>query len=303
MKKLLIAFFFLLPLLSKAHGITDFMFYTYTVKEKNFSAVVDELKERLNKKGLPVLRALTISEAIKARGSTDFPNYTVLLACDMKDKEDLLIRVPFMSNLIPCSIAIYQNKDGSVSITIVNEKPYIMKYSKELSKEKKRLIRNVYKDLRAVLESVGKLKRTSISKVQVKELMANLKDVFFETSFTFKGLSFDDAKMLLKTSLDGINMNILSIEDIRLQTPKYSFMLACNLTYGERVLRDFPQFGTLAPCRVYIYEKPDGTVGVGYVNIQTLIKLYRRHLPKEAVEVFEKADQDIKSAIKEVKGE
>ncbi len=301
MKKLLIAFFLILPLVSKAHDITSFMFYTYTVKGKDFSSVVEELKEKLNKKGLPVLRTLTISEAIKARGSKDFPNYTVLLACDVKGKEDILIRVPFMSNLIPCSIAIYQNKDGSVSMTIVNERPYIMKYSKDLSKEEKRLMRNVYRDLRAVLRNLGRPK--GISKVQAKKLMTDLKKASFETSYTLKGLSFDDAKMFLKTSLDGVNMNILSVEDIRMQTPKYSFMLACNLTYGERILRDFPQFGTLAPCRIYLYEKPDGTVGVGYVNIQTLIKLYRRHLPKEAIEVFEKADKDIKAAIKEVSGE
>lgn len=301
MKKLLIAFFLLLPLLSKAHGITDLMFYTYTVKGKDFSSVVEELKEKLNKKGLPVLRTLTISEAIKARGSKDFPNYTVLLACDVKGKEDLLIRVPFMSNLIPCSVAVYQNKDGSVSMTILNEGPYIMKYSKGLSREEKRLMRNVYRNLRAVLGNLGKPK--GIGKVQAKKPMAHLKEVSFETSYTLKGLSFDDAKMLLKTSLDGVNMNILSVEDMKLQTPKYSFMLACNLTYGEKILRDFPQFGTLAPCRVYLYEKPDGTVGVGYVNIQTLIKLYRKHLPKEAIEVFEKADKDIKAAIKEVSGE
>ncbi|RMH03610.1 MAG: DUF302 domain-containing protein, partial [Aquificota bacterium] len=58
----------------------------------------------------------------------------------------------------------------------------------------------------------------------------------------------------------------------------------------------------LAPCRVYLYEK-GGKLGVGYINIPFLLKTYRKHLGKENAEIFEKADQDIKQAIKEAKGE
>ncbi|ADO45893.1 protein of unknown function DUF302 [Hydrogenobacter thermophilus TK-6] len=300
--KILPILLFLLTL-SFAGDITSLMFQTYRVEGKDFQSVVEELKEKLNQSDLKVLRTLTISEAIKARGVKDFPNYTVLLACDRKEKEDLLIKVPFMSNLIPCSVAVYENKDGSVSITAINEKPYLEAFSKELSKDDRRLISKTYMELRRVLSSVGKYKKAHISKAQIRKIMSQLKGVFFETSDTIKGMSFEDAKTLLKTALDGVNMNILGVEDIRKETPKYSFMLACNLTYGEKILREFPHFGTLAPCRVYLYEKPDGSVGVGYINIQTLIKLYGKHLHRDAVEVFEKADRDIKSAIKEVKGE
>ncbi|WP_340690187.1 DUF302 domain-containing protein [Hydrogenobacter thermophilus] len=289
--------------LSFAGDITSLMFQTYRVEGEDFQSVVEELKEKLNQNDLKVLRTLTISEAIKARGVKDFPNYTVLLACDRKEKKDLLIKVPFMSNLIPCSVAVYENKDGSVSITAINEKPYLEAFSKELSKDDRRLISKTYMELRRVLSSVGKYKKAHISKTQIRKTMSQLKGVSFETSDTIKGMSFEDAKTLLKTALDGVNMNILGVEDIKKETPKYSFMLACNLTYGEKILREFPHFGTLAPCRVYLYEKPDGSVGVGYINIQTLIKLYGKHLHRDAVEVFEKADRDIKSAIKEVKGE
>lgn len=304
MKKLLLLLLAFFPTLSSAADITDLMFRTYTVSGKDFNSVVDELKQGLNEKGdLKVLRVLTISEAIKARGVKDFPNYTVILACDPKGKEDLLIRIPFMSNLIPCSVAVYENPDGSVSMTTINEKPYLREFSKKLSKDDRRFVSRTYFELKKVLSSIGKPKVVHINRKQVRGLMAELRGTSFETSDTIKGMSFEDAKTFLKTALDGVNMNILGVEDVKKDSPKYSFMLACNLTYGEKILREFPHFGTLAPCRIYIYEKPDGSVGVGYINIQTLIKLYGTHLHKDAVEVFEKADRDIKSAIKEVKGE
>ncbi len=298
MKKLLLLLF-LFPLLSLGTDIISLMFYTYKVKDASFNHVVEELKQKLNSKDLKVLRTLTISEAIKARGIKDFPNYTVLLACDKKEKESLLLRSPFMSNLIPCSVAIYENKDGSVSITILNEKPYL----KDLSKEDKEFINRTYSELRSVISSIAKPERKKFSNGYLKKMTRELRNISFETSYNIKGMSFDDVKTLLKSSLDGVNMNILAVEDVRKESPKYSFMLACNLTYGDKILKEFPHFGTLAPCRIYLYEKPDGSVGIGYINIQTLIRLYGKHLHRDTVEVFEKADKDIKSAIKEVKGE
>lgn len=71
MRKLLLLLF-LFPLLSLSADITRIMFYTYTVRDKNFGDVLEELKQKLNKKDLKVLHTLTISEAIKARGVKDF---------------------------------------------------------------------------------------------------------------------------------------------------------------------------------------------------------------------------------------
>ena len=109
--------------------------------------------------------------------------------------------------------------------------------------------------------------------------------------------------MLFKTSLDGVNMNVLDILDVSKEIPKFSIFLTCNLSYGEAILKDIPQFGTLAPCRVYLYEKPDGSVMVGYINIPFLLKSYSRYLKEDKAQIFRRADEDIKSAIKEAKGE
>jgi uncharacterized protein (DUF302 family) len=98
-------------------------------------------------------------------------------------------------------------------------------------------------------------------------------------------------------------MNVLDVIEVSQDSPKFSIFLTCNLSYGEAILKDIPQFGTLAPCRLYTYEKPNGTVGVGYINIPFLLQTYSKHLKEDKANIFRKADQDIKSAIKEAKGE
>ncbi|WP_461831855.1 DUF302 domain-containing protein [Aquifex sp.] len=116
-----------------------------------------------------------------------------------------------------------------------------------------------------------------------------------------EGFSFEDVKILLKTALDGKNMNVLLIQDIS-QKPRMSVFYVCNLSYGEKILRGFPQFGALAPCRIYILEREDGSVEIGYINIQNLVKGFRKYLTPEQIKVFMQADKDIKEAIKEVEG-
>jgi uncharacterized protein (DUF302 family) len=44
-------------------------------------------------------------------------------------------------------------------------------------------------------------------------------------------------------------------------------------------------------------------VGVGYINIPFLLQTYSKHLKEDNANIFRKVDQDIKSAIKEARGE
>ncbi len=120
---------------------------------------------------------------------------------------------------------------------------------------------------------------------------------------TMKGMDFEDVKLLLKTALDGRNMNVLGVIDVATERPRFSYFLVCNLSYAEKIFREMPQLGVMAPCRIYLYEKEDGSVVVGLVNVRTLLKLFNEKLSEEAKEIFLKADQDVKSAISEVRGE
>ncbi len=128
-------------------------------------------------------------------------------------------------------------------------------------------------------------------------------DFKFEYEEKIEGMDFEDVKLLLKTALDGRNMNVLDVIDVSTEKPRFSIFLVCNLSYAEKILPDMPEFGTIAPCRIYMYEDRDGNVIIGYINIPTLVKIYQKFLTKEAVDIFNVADDDIKGAIKEAKGE
>ncbi len=118
-----------------------------------------------------------------------------------------------------------------------------------------------------------------------------------------EGLDFEDVKLLLKTALDGRNMNVLGVVDVSTEKPRFSYMLVCNLSYAEKIFREFPKMGVMAPCRIYLYEREDGSVVVGFVNVDTILRVFKDKLSDRAKEVFRKANEDVLSAIREVKGE
>jgi len=271
------------------------MYLTYPLKERDFKQAVENLKAKFQERGVKVIRVLTVSDAIRARGSSDFPNYYVIFGCEMEQMKDILLKAPPLSNIIPCSVAVYQAKDGKVYATLLNENLFLSKYASNLTNEEKLAIKRVYANLRHALAQMSNAKLKPIKMAPPKEDLVYQEEV--------KSLGFDDFKMLFKTSLDGVNMNVLDILDVSKEIPKFSIFLTCNLSYGEAILKDIPQFGTLAPCRVYLYEKPDGSVMVGYINIPFLLRSYSRYLKEDKAQVFRRADEDIKSAIKEAKGE
>jgi len=117
-----------------------------------------------------------------------------------------------------------------------------------------------------------------------------------------EGMPFEDVVIFLKTALDGKNMNVIETVDVS-QNPKMTVFYVCNLGYGEKILRDFPEFGALAPCRVYVLERGEEKVEIGYVNVPNLIKTFEKYLSPQTVEILKQADKDMREAIAEVKGE
>jgi len=130
-------------------------FFTLEVKgNKKHEEVVKKLVEKLNQKGLKVIRTLPMSKVIHERGVKDFPNYTTVLACDIPEKKELLRRVPFMSVLIPCSVAVYE-RNGKTVITAPKEILFIKDYSEELGDKYVQLIADVYQKLRIAVAEVA----------------------------------------------------------------------------------------------------------------------------------------------------
>ncbi len=132
----------------------NMFFFTLEVREKSHQQVVNELVNKLNEKGLKVIRTLPMSKVIYERGIKDFPAYTTILACDIEQKKELLRKVPFMNVIIPCSIAVYE-KNGKVYITAMKEILLIKDYQKELGEKYVQLIADIYQKLRIAIAEVA----------------------------------------------------------------------------------------------------------------------------------------------------
>ncbi|MCS7262112.1 MAG: DUF302 domain-containing protein [Aquificaceae bacterium] len=288
-----VVLFLLFPLLALAVDPLRLMYITYDLKGKDFKAGVEEVKKSMEAQGIRVLRTLTISDAIRARGNQSFRNYYVVFGCEFEGMDRVLLKAPALSNLVPCSVAVYEER-GQLKATVVNHRPFLIAYWNQLAPEERRSIRKVYHRLHRALREV------SINRPHIPRVPPMRESLVYEQ--VVEGMDFETFKTLYKTSLDGVNMNILDIMEVRKESPKFSIFLACNLSYGEAILKDIPQFGTLAPCRVYLFEK-EGKIVTGYINIPLLLKLYGKRLSKENADIFTKADQDIKQALKEAKGE
>ncbi len=132
-------------------------FFSLQVEGKSHEQVVKELVDKLNEKGLKVIRTLPMSKVLHSRGITDFPKYTTILACDIPQKKEILLRVPFMSTLIPCSVAVYE-KDGVIEITAPSELLFIKEYAEELGPKNVDVIVDTYQKLRIAIAEVAQEK-------------------------------------------------------------------------------------------------------------------------------------------------
>lgn len=128
-------------------------FYTVEVSNKSFESVVEDLKSKLDKNNLKVIRTLPLSKALEARGVKDFMKYTIVLACNIPQMEKLITKVPSLSNLIPCSVAVYE-LNGVVKMTTLKEIVFLAEEKDKLTSEEIQLVVDTYRNLRKTLDEV-----------------------------------------------------------------------------------------------------------------------------------------------------
>jgi len=126
----------------------NMFFFTVEVKGKGRDEVVRELVNRLNEKGLGV------TEVVPGE-KEGVPNYTTLIACDIPEKEEILLSAPFLSVLFPCSVVVYE-KEGRVYITSPKEILMLRDYSGELGERNVQRIVDAYQKLRIAVAEVAK---------------------------------------------------------------------------------------------------------------------------------------------------
>ncbi len=118
-------------------------FFTVEVEGKGREEVLEDLIRKIREKGLGVVGVIDISN-----------DYTLVLSCDVPWKGDLLRRVPSLSSLVPCPIAVYRSK-GKVYITVPKEIYFVQDHREDLGQDYADTLTRMYQAVRIVIGEVA----------------------------------------------------------------------------------------------------------------------------------------------------
>ncbi len=119
------------------------LFFTVEVEGREKEEVLEELIDKLREKGLGVIEVVDISE-----------DYTLILSCDVPWKEELFSKVPSLSSLVPCPVAIYRYK-GKVYITAPKEIYFVQSHGEKLGQALSDTLTRLYQALMIAIGEVA----------------------------------------------------------------------------------------------------------------------------------------------------
>ena len=117
--------------------------------------------------------------------------------------------------------------------------------------------------------------------------------------------SFDDVKQRVTEELAKEGFGVLTEIDVKATLKKkldidkrpYTILGACNPVLANQALDAEPDIGLLLPCNVVVREEADGSINVGFMDPQAVLKLVnKKEVEVLAGQVREKL-QRVKKAI------
>ncbi len=84
--------------------------------EKAMSRVIEELRLE----GFGILTEIDVTETLKRKLNVDFPNYTILGACNPPFAYRALQAEPKIGLMLPCNVIIEELDDGEIEVSAVD---------------------------------------------------------------------------------------------------------------------------------------------------------------------------------------
>jgi uncharacterized protein (DUF302 family) len=85
-----------------------------------FDEVLARLPEALKAEGFGVLTRIDVKQTLKEKIGVEFRRYQILGACNPKLAHQALTAEPGVGAMLPCSVAVWEEDDGSVAVNAVD---------------------------------------------------------------------------------------------------------------------------------------------------------------------------------------
>jgi uncharacterized protein (DUF302 family) len=90
-----------------------------TVKGE-YEEVLAKVPEVLKVEGFGILTRIDVKATLKEKLGVDFRRYQILGACNPKYAHQALTHQPAIGALLPCSVAVWEEDDGRVTVNAVD---------------------------------------------------------------------------------------------------------------------------------------------------------------------------------------
>ena len=85
-----------------------------------FEKAVSKVIEELRLEGFGILTEIDVTETLKRKLDVDFPNYTILGACNPPFAYRALQAEPHIGVMLPCNVIIRELEDGKIEVAAVD---------------------------------------------------------------------------------------------------------------------------------------------------------------------------------------
>jgi len=85
-----------------------------------FDEVDSKVRETLMAQGFGILTEIDVKEAFKEKLKIDFQRYRILGACNPALAHEALTAELEVGMLMPCNVVIWENNDGSVTLSVAD---------------------------------------------------------------------------------------------------------------------------------------------------------------------------------------
>lgn len=97
------------------------MSYYFSKKlDTTFAKAVARVVEELRLEGFGILTEIDVTETLKRKLNVDFPNYTILGACNPPFAYRALQAEPKIGLMLPCNVVIQELANGEIEVSAVD---------------------------------------------------------------------------------------------------------------------------------------------------------------------------------------